>query len=242
MCDNADNEIKDRFTTFEELEKYYDSKFESDFCTMFIEKSKKRYDYVFDEESKKKIYLGIYRGFKINKSDKENIIMDKVNNKQIAGRGMSYSYAKEVAYDFAVRKNDFYYFLSIIKLTIDSDDESDQEKQDLWVQHGFTKEFYTNKKVRDDFYNSTFGKSLLTLVRNNKKNEPDMFNEIMLNEKQFNNSNLTAYIGTYGVKKEDIIFIALLNGESEVVCNPDNVKMFSYKPVTFKEYLNTVKM
>ena len=241
MCDNADNEIKDRITTFEELEKYYNSKFDSDFCTMFIEKSKKRYDYIFDEESQGKTYLGIYRGFKINKSDKENIIMDKVNNKQIAGRGMSYSYTKEVAYCFAVRKNDFYYFLSIIKAAIDSDDISDQEKQDLWVQYGFTKEFYTNKKVRDDFYNSTFGKFVLTHVRNVKKNEPDMFDEIMLNEKQFNDSDLTAYVGTYGVKKEDIIFITLLSDESEVVCNPDNVKMLSYQPVTFNEYLSAIK-
>jgi hypothetical protein len=129
----------------------------------------------------------------------------------------------------------------MIKATIDSDDKSDQEKQDLWVQHGFTKEFYTNKKVRDDFYKSTFGKFVLTQVRNVKKNKPDMFDEIMLNEKQFNDSDLTAYVGTYGVKKEDIIFITLLSNEAEVVCNPDNVKMLSYKPVTFKEYLSTIK-
>lgn len=237
MCDNADDEIKDRITTFEELEKYYDSKFNNDFSIKFIEKSKKSYDYIFDEESEKKTYLGIFRGFKINKSDKENIIMDKVNNRQIAGRGMSYSLSKEVAYNFAVRKNDFYYFLTIIEEIIDPDGKSDQEKQDLWVQHGFTKEFYTNKKVRDDFYNSTYGKFVLTHVRNIKKNEPDMFDEIMLNEKQFNNSNLTAYVGTYSVKKEDIIFITFFSKEAEVVCNPDNVKMLSYQPVTFTEYL-----
>jgi hypothetical protein len=241
MCFKGDDEIKERFTTFEELKKYYEGKFDSDFCTMFIKRTKKIYDSVFDGVSEDITHLGIYRGFKINKSDKENIIMDKVNNKQIAGRGMSYSYTKQVAYDFAVRKNDFYYFLTMIKATIDSDDKSDQEKQDLWVQHGFTKEFYTNKKVRDDFYNSTFGKFVLTHVRNVKKNKPDMFDEIMLNEKQFNDSDLTAYVGTYGVKKEDIIFITLLSDESEVVCNPDNVEMLSYKPVTFKEYLSSIK-
>ena len=193
MCFKGDDEIKERITTFEELEKYYEGKFDSDFCTMFIKRPKKIYDSVFDGESEDITHLGIYRGFKINKSDKENIIMDKVNNKQIAGRGMSYSFTKQVAYDFAVRKNDFYYFLTMIKATIDSDDKSDQEKQDLWVQHGFTKEFYTNKKVRDDFYKSTFGKFVLTHVRNIKKNKPDMFDEIMLNEKQFNDSDLTAF-------------------------------------------------
>ena len=237
----GDDEIKECITTFEELEKYYEGKFDGDFCTMFILKTKKIYDSVFHKESEEKTHLRIYRGFKINKSDKENIIMDKVNNKQIAGSGMSFSFTKEVAYDFAVRKNDFYYFLTMIKATIDSDDKSDQEKQDLWVQHGFTKEFYTNKKVRDDFYKSTFGKFVLTQVRNVKKNKPDMFDEIMLNEKQFNDSDLTAYVGTYGVKKEDIIFITLLSDESEVVCNPDNVKMLSYQPVTFNEYLSAIK-
>ena len=196
--------------------------------------------------------IGIYRGFKINKSDKQSIIFDKEKKRQIAGRGLSYTVDKEIAVRFAARKTDYARFLYTVyhfdeknwdvpNFDSDSDPSIVEQAHDTLVQNGFTRDFYTDKKVRDNFYNSAFGKSFVAKYKKFYSDKIDLFDRITMNEKQFNNSNLNAYVGSFLVKLEDIIFLSIYDRELEVVCNPDKVLMFRYEPVTFEQFLHLLK-
>lgn len=197
--------------------------------------------------------LGIYRGFKINKSDKQSIIFDKEKKRQIAGRGLSYTVDKEVAVRFAARKTDYARFLYTVyqfdekNWDVPNFDDSPtdpsivEQAHDTLVQNGFTRDFYTDKKVRDNFYHSAFGKSFVARYKKHFSDKPDLFDRIIKNEKQFNNSNLHAYVCSCGVTLEDIIFFSTYDGELEIVCNPDNVLMTGYQSVTFEQFLHLLK-
>ena len=182
----------------------------------------------------------VWRGFKLDISDKEMRIMDKENNKQITGGGLSYSLNKKESEFFSFRWSFLDEIMRFIQVGIgveDDDDDYDtklkmgsEEILSFLVRNCFQQHhFFKDKKYRDSWLNSSFVKGFVT---NSKNLKLDMDNELSKRFITNYNINTRGYVGEYTCKRGDILMYSVFGFESECVVFQRNVKMLNYKVTT----------
>lgn len=195
-----------------------------------------------DEEIK------LYRGFKVDIRDREKRILDKENNKQLMGQGLSYSLDKDRCIYFSTRWSNFDTFTRILHTMkeFSEQDGSNIEDNNLYEmmrEVGFNyNQFFNDKKYRDEFLSSKEFQYFVEdfLSYENKNGFTDTKNS--LNEiENYDKQNTRGYIGEYTCLKKDIVFYSDFNNEKEVVVKTSDSKMKNYKVVTFSKVMNNLK-
>lgn len=214
-----------------------------------IKKNKHFYKILFNDNGFKTLLsmgnedeVKVWRGFKVDISDKEMKIMDKENNKQITGGGLSYSLNKKESEFFSFRWSFLDEIMRFIQVGIGTEDddydvddinltrEKSEELLSFLVRNNFQQHnFFKDKKYRDSWLNSSFVKSF---VKDSKNLKLDIDNELSQRLIRNYNINTRGYVGEYTCKRGDILMYSVFGFESECVVFQKNVKMMNYKVTT----------
>ena len=192
-----------------------------------------------DEEVK------LYRGFKIDIKDKDMRIMDKENNKQLNGYGMSYSIHKEKCYYFGFRNTYFETLIKLFRQVMETDDNDKLSQNSLYetlVSKGYNhKLFFTDKKFRDDFLQSNLVKHFNEITKKTRFKNGTFDNILNFKEIEDYNYDTRGYVGEYTCKKKDILFWSDYGLEKECVVNHKDVKMLNYQVITMEQIKHELK-
>lgn len=192
-----------------------------------------------DEEVK------LYRGFKVDIKDKDMRIMDKENNKQLNGYGMSYSIQKDRCYYFGFRNTYFETLLKLFRQVCEFEDDDEVSQNSLYEKlmiSGYNhKLFFTDKNFRDNFLQTHIVKHLNEITRTTRFKKDTFDNILNFKEIQDYNFDTRGYVGEYTCKKKDILFWSDYGIEKECVVNHKDVKMLSYQVITMEQIKEELK-
>jgi len=191
----------------------------------------------------------MYRGFKVDIKDKEMRIMDKENNKQLNGIGLSYSFKRQKCIYFGTRWTSFDLFIrTLIFSKVYSDEELENSQnlgklyENLKHKEGLDwKRFTEEKEYRDNFLRSDIVKRITEdSEKHHQSSQENMDNKVILREIENYNKDTRGYVGDYSCKKKDIIMFSDYGGEDEIVVLSNKTKMLSYQVITYEEYSKSV--
>lgn len=184
----------------------------------------------------------VFRGFKVDIRDKEKRILDKENNKQLIGQGLSYSLDRKRCLFFTTRWTNFDTFIRLLFMNEKISEKTGLELQNSYVYEdlkskGFNyNQFFYDKKYRDEFIRSDVFKYFVEDFERYENRNMLSNNKNILNDfENYDKEHTRGYIGEYSCMRKDILFYSDYNNESEVVIKTDKSKMLNYKVVTFSE-------
>ena len=192
----------------------------------------------------------MYRGFKVDIKDKEMRIMDKENNKQLNGVGLSYSFKRDKCLYFGTRWTSFDMFMrTLLYSKIFSEEEIDDTRnlgslyESLKHKEGLDwKRFTEEKEYRDNFLQSDIVKRIIVGSEKHTNSSQELVdNRSILREIENYKKDTRGYVGDYSCKKKDIIMFSDYGGEDEIVVLPNKSKMLKYQIITYEEYSNIVE-
>ena len=193
----------------------------------------------------------MYRGFKVDIKDKEMRIMDKENNKQLNGIGLSYSFNKNKCVYFGTRWTSFDMFMRTLimskiynsKEVIDDNNSLGKLYENLKHKEGLDwKRFTEEKEYRDNFLRTNIVKRIIEgSEKYHQSSQENMDNKVILREIENYNKDTRGYVGDFSCKKKDIIIFSDYGGEDEIVVLSNKTKMLNYQVITYEEYSKIVK-
>jgi len=181
--------------------------------------------------------ITVYRGFKVNKS--QRILDDE--KKQINGQGLSYTIDRDKTIFFGIRYL-YYHNLMIrfyegMKEDYIKHKDNETKLRNVWLEK--LKKMFKRDDIDFERFekDKSYREDLLYESGMMRQSIEKYDNEKWLEMRDLNlEKDRRGYIGTYTVKKKDIWFLSNIDDEKEIVVSNDKVEVKNYKVITFEDY------
>tara|TARA_R110001592_G_scaffold31933_6_gene112153 strand:+ start:357 stop:1406 length:1050 start_codon:yes stop_codon:yes gene_type:complete len=181
--------------------------------------------------------ITVYRGFLVRKDTGEQIRESNDKNSdeylnQKTGLGLSYSVNKDVAIAFATRWTSMKLVANMLRLGESKFANFNEELSKIgilnWEETPISRFVELIQENSDSVVIETFQE----LIKNGLENRKERYEEF---DSSYMNFGVRSVLGTYKVKKIDILMPINLSNQNEFVILPENAKLIRYDFLTSKQ-------